>query len=89
MIKVDESDEMQMDAREKNFRRAMGLRVSLYALDRPSSRVAPPLEIVSYRATRPLWSATSPIPVSGITVNGLVAFEMTDGAEWTKGRRII
>lgn len=39
MIKVDESDETQMDVRERNFSKEMVLRVSLYALDRPSSRV--------------------------------------------------
>lgn len=89
MIKVDESDAMQVDVREKNFRRAMVLRVILYTLDRPSSRVAPPLEIVSYRATSPLSNSTSPILVSVVTVNGLVAFEKAGGTEWTKVRRII
>jgi hypothetical protein len=34
MIKVNESDETQMDVKEKNLRKEIGLRLSLYALDR-------------------------------------------------------
>jgi hypothetical protein len=52
MIKVNESDETQMDVKEKNFCKEMGLRVSLYALD--YSVDCPELISECFLSTKPL-----------------------------------
>ena len=86
MIKVNGSDEIQMDVKEKNLCKEMDRRVSLYALDR-LSRVD--LECFLSTKQSPSENGTSTISVSVGIVNGLVTREKAVGLSNPKVRRTI